>query len=191
MLSAPAGTGKSTLVTMLAEEFPSAVASVSFTTRAAREGEINTVHYNFISRDEFKEYIARGEFIEHVQLYGEYYGTSSAWITSRLQLGKDIFLVIDTQGARLLQAQQLPFGRVVYIFLLPPSLEELQRRLIARGTESPDKIHARLAIAEKEIEQMRFYDYCIVNDQLTHAYEGLRSIYMAEKHRVTEDSFWN
>lgn len=191
VLSAPAGTGKSTLVNMLVEEFNTVLASVSFTTRQARQGEIQGVHYNFVTPDEFKQRIARQEFVEYVQLYGEYYGTSAAWINSRLQQGNDVFLVIDTQGARHLQAQHLAFGKMVYIFLVPPSLKELQRRLIYRGTESPDKIRERLAIAEKEIECVHFYDYCIVNDQLKHSYEALRSIYIAEKHRVTKDSFWN
>lgn len=180
VVSAPAGTGKTTLVDMLVEEFPSVVASISYTTRPKRSDEVEGVHYHFISRAEFEKKIASGEFVEYVTLYGDYYGTSMLWIESRLQAGKDVILVIDTQGALLLQKK----CQATYIFIVPPSLEELKRRLTARATESAEKIQQRLAIAEAELSKVQFYDYCIVNDQLQLAYEVLKSILIAEKHRV-------
>jgi guanylate kinase len=186
IISAPAGTGKTTLVNMLVREFPSVVASVSFTTRRPRPGEQEGVHYHFISHAEFEQRIVENEFLEHVLLYGERYGTSALWIQSRLQRGMDVILVIDTQGARLLRdlsPSALPC-HMVSIFIMPPSLEELERRLRGRGTEAEGKIRERLLVANREMEEMEFYDYGIVNDDLHAAYEVLRSVYIADKHRI-------
>lgn len=180
IVSAPAGTGKTTLVDKLVEEFPNVVANISFTTRPPRVGEIEGVHYRFIDKDQFKEKIAAGEFLEHVCLYDEYYGTSRKWIEERLNLGKHVVLVIDTQGAMFLR-DKYP---AISIFVKPPSLEELQRRLEGRQTETQQKIEERLQIAQHEIEALKYYDYEIVNDDLEIAYQVLRSIFIAEEHRV-------
>lgn len=180
IVSAPAGTGKTTLVEKLAEEFPSVLLNVSYTTRLPRTGEIDGVHYHFISKTQFKERIAAEEFLENVCLYGEYYGTSRKWIEERLNAGKHVVLVIDTQGAIFLR-DKYP---AISIFVKPPSLEELERRLSGRGTETQQKIEERLAIAQQEIEALKYYDYEIVNDNLEVAYQVLRSILIAEEHRV-------
>lgn len=181
IVSAPAGTGKTTLVHMLTQEFPCVVASISFTTRKPRTGEIDGVHYFFITTKEFEERIARGEFLEYVKLYGDYYGTSKAWVEQWQQEGKHVLLVIDTQGAALLK------GKIsaISIFLYPPSLEELERRLIKRQADSLENIKKRIEWAkEEEMRAQQTYDYRVVNDHLATAYQALRSILIAEEHRV-------
>lgn len=180
IVSAPAGTGKTTLVDLLTQEFSAVVASISFTTRAPREGEVDGEHYNFISREAFEEKIREGEFLEWVTLYGDYYGTSRNWVEMRLSQGKHVVLVIDTQGAKLLRGVY----PAVTIFVRPPSLAELERRLQGRGSESIEKIAQRLKIAEKELEAVCYYDYEIVNDDLVIAYCTFKSIFIAEEHRV-------
>lgn len=180
ILSAPAGTGKTTLISMLKEEFPSVIApSISYTSRVPRRNEIDGQHYHFISKEEFEKKISQGEFLEYVHLYGEYYGTSKQWVEKQLQTGKHVFLVIDTQGAKQLK------GKVpaIFIFVKPPSLEELRKRLHKRQTETPEKIEQRLSWATKEIAASPFYDYLIVNERLPVAYQVLRSILIAEEHR--------
>lgn len=180
IVSAPAGTGKTTLVEKLSEEFPNVIANISYTTRQQRAGEIDGVHYHFINKDVFKEKIAAGDFLEHVCLYDEYYGTSRKWIEEHLNAGKHVILVIDTQGAMFLR-DKYP---AISIFVKPPSLEELKRRLKGRRTETQQKIEERLKIAQQEIEALKYYDYEIVNDDLEVAYQVLRSIVIAEEHRV-------
>lgn len=180
VLSAPAGTGKTTLVQMLVQEFPSVVASVSYTTRLQRPGEIEGVHYHFLKEAEFTDRIAKGEFLEHVKLYDDYYGTSSAWMEQRLAQGKHVVLVIDTQGAKLLKDKL----KAIFIFVSPPSLEELERRLKKRKTESQEVIERRLVWAEQEMLAIPNYDYLIINDDLNNAYQVLRSIVIAEEHRI-------
>lgn len=179
ILSAPAGTGKTTLVGMLTKEFSCVVASVSFTTREPREGEIHGVHYNFVSHEAFEEKISSGDFLEYVKLYGNYYGSSRTWVEEHLNRGKHVVLVIDTQGALLLRDK----WKVTSIFVKPPSLDELKFRMISRGQDSIETIERRLAWAEREIKASRYYDYEIVNQDLSTAYQVLRSIFIAEEHR--------
>lgn len=180
VVSAPAGTGKTTLVQMLNREFPEVVASISYTTRTPRTGEISGTHYHFVGLEEFEERVAAGEFLEHVQLYGTYYGTSGIWVEDQLSRGKHVILTIDTQGVRQLRGV-IP---TVSIFIAPPSREELRRRLLARKTESEEVIQRRLDWAEKELEAASEYDYRIVNDVLDIAYQTLRSVVIAEGCRV-------
>jgi guanylate kinase len=180
VLSAPAGTGKTTLVSMLTHEFSNIVASVSYTTRQPRAGEQEGVHYHFITETEFARREIEGEFLEHVELYGNRYGTSKAWIDGRLAQGQHVFLVIDTQGALFLKDKL----EAVYIFVQPPSFEELERRLQARKTEPSEEMNRRLQQAKKEMEIGMTYDYSIVNDSLEIAYQVLRSIVIAEEHRI-------
>lgn len=184
ILSAPAGTGKTTLVRMLTQEFPCVVASVSYTTRPPRPGEIEGIHYHFISDEEFRERMAAGEFLENVQLYGFYYGTSRAALEAQLSRGKHVILVIDTQGALALK------GKVdaPLIFVAPPSMEELEKRLLSRKTEPEEVIARRLSWAQEEMLRKSHYDYCVVNDDLLTAYQVLRSILIAEEHRVRYNS---
>jgi len=180
ILSAPAGTGKTTLVQMLTHEFSCVVASISYTTRQPRPGEINGVHYYFIDKSEFEDHIAKEEFLEYVQLYGDYYGTSRLWVENEQNQGKHVILVIDTQGAKFLKEKL----RATSIFILPPSIEELERRLIHRQTDSPEVITKRVQWAKEELFSQNLYEYRIVNDNLAIAYQALRSILIAEEHRV-------
>ena len=180
ILSAPAGTGKTTLVHMLTHEYSCVIASISFTTRAPRIGEIDGIHYHFISEEAFLSRVEAGEFLEYVYLYGHYYGTSRLWVEEMLNKGKYIVLVIDTQGAKQLREKI----SVTTIFLAPPSLEELERRLILRKTEDAQNIEQRLLWAKQEMNAQQAYDYLIINDDLATAYQVLRSIFVAEEHRI-------
>jgi guanylate kinase len=181
VISAPAGTGKTTLVRMLAHEFPCIYESVSCTTRPPRSGEVEGKDYHFLSRLEFEEKIHQGDFLEHADVFGYYYGTSRALVQKQQEGGNHVFLVIDTQGAMQLKKTNFP---AVFIFLSPPSLEELKGRLIKRKTESMEAIEKRLSWAKAELEMLGNYDYHIVNDHLNQAYAILRSIVIAEEHRV-------
>lgn len=180
ILSAPAGTGKTTLMERLTKEFSCVIASVSYTTREPRIGEIQGVHYNFVTPDQFQKMVKEGDFLEHVDLFGYQYGTSKKWVEEHLNQGYNVVLVIDTQGAALLK------GKVdaVTIFLSPPSLEELEKRLVNRKTDNPEVIQRRLARAVEEMAQKYAYDYSIVNDDLEVAYQVFRSILIAEEHKI-------
>ena len=181
MLSAPAGTGKTTLVRMLLDEFPSVAVSVSCTTRAPRPEEVRDRDYHFLSKKEFQEKIEAGEFLEYAEVFGHYYGTSRIEVEKLQSQGKHVILVIDTQGGMQLMEKKVP---AAFIFVKPPSFAELRERLFKRRTESADLIEQRLSWAEKEIEAGNHYDYQIVNDNLHHAYDILRSILIAEEHNI-------
>lgn len=180
VVSAPAGTGKTTLVKRLTQEFPYVKSSISFTTRKPRQEEMNGVDYNFISKDEFEAKIKAGELLEYVQLYGFYYGTSRIWVEEQLKKGNHVVLVIDTQGGLKLK-EKVP---AIFVFIEPPSLEELKRRLLLRKTEPDCVIEQRLACATREIVQGKQYNYRIINDQIDAAYQVLKSILVAEEHRI-------
>jgi guanylate kinase len=180
VLSAPAGTGKTTLVKRLSQEFDVVELSVSYTTRPKRPNERDGVDYHFVDDRAFEKKEKEGEFIESVTLFGYRYGTSKKKIEEAISKGKHIFLVIDTQGALLLQKKI----DAVFIFIQPPSLEELKKRLLTRGTESSDVINARLKQAKEEMKLVSRYDYLIINDDLDIAYEVLKSILVAEEHRL-------
>lgn len=180
IVSAPAGTGKTTLVQKLVSEFPSIIASISYTTRKPREGEIQGKHYHFITESEFQAKIAASDFLEYVKLYETYYGTSLEWVKEQQRQGKHVVLVIDTQGA--LKLKNTIQG--VFIFIRPPSLEILRNRLIQRRTESEEVIEKRLEWAKKELIAGQAYDYQVINDELEVAYQILRSIFIAECHRI-------
>ncbi len=180
VISAPAGTGKSTLVEMLLKEFPDVLAeSCSSTTRHPRPAEISEHHYEFISIPEFEKKVEGGEFLEYAKVFGNYYGTRKEEIERLLTERKHVVLVIDTQGAMQI------IGKIpaVYIFIAPPSFEELQSRLFKRRTESEEKIQERLLWAKQEIALAPRYDYQIVNDNLEVTYQILRSIFIAEEHK--------
>ncbi len=162
VVSAPAGTGKTTLVRMLAQEFPCIHESVSCTTRPPRQGEIDGKDYYFLSPQEFEEKKQLGDFLEHA-------------------MGNHVFLVIDTQGALQLKKKQFS---AVYIFLSPPSEEELKERLVRRKTEEMEVIEKRLSWAKAEMSMVANYDYHIINDNLNMAYAVLRSIVIAEEHKI-------
>lgn len=182
IVSAPSGTGKSTLIHRLVDEFPRVVANVSFTTRSPRVNEIDGVNYYFVTEETFEAKKKKGDFLETVELYGVHYGTCLRDIQEKLDLGKIVILVIDTQGMMFLSEQhQLDFTS---IFIRPPSLAILKERLQHRHTDTPESIQKRLSVAEKELKKEKFYDFCVVNDDINAAYEVLRSIFIAENHKL-------
>lgn len=181
VISAPAGTGKTTLVRMLMKEFDCIAESVSCTTRASRAGEVSGVDYFFLGTAEFEKKIQEGDFLEYANVFGHYYGTSREYVLNQQKSGKHVFLVIDTQGAMQLRENQFVAS---YIFLSPPSLDALKDRLHKRQTDSPEVIANRLGEAEREMGMVGNYDYHIINDNLGNAYTILRSIVIAEEHRV-------
>lgn len=180
IVSAPAGTGKTTLVNMLMDEFACVVASISFTTRPPRQGEVNGVHYYFISEEEFAQKISKGEFLEYVRLYGYYYGTSRVWMEAQRAQGKHVILVIDTQGTMQLKGQI----DATTVFISPPSLSELENRLLLRNSEPKSVIEQRIQWAHEEMKAQDHYDYRIINDDLSIAYQALRSILIAQEHKI-------
>lgn len=182
IVSAPAGTGKTTLVQMLENEFPCVVQSINFTTRSPRKNEVDGVHYNFVSKEEFKERLERGDLLEHAEIYGEFYGTSYEWIEKQRNQGRHVVLVIDTQGAAQLKDKYPSTS----IFIQPPSLETLRERLTKRSTETSLAIEKRLEWAKKEIQAGNSYNYSIINDDLETAYDALRAIFIAEEHRINK-----
>jgi len=181
VISAPSGTGKTTLSHMLLREFPNMEFSVSYTTRKPRSGEINGRDYWFVDRETFEKMIEEGDFLEWAEVYGHLYGTSKSQVIKALSEGKDVLLDIDTQGALNVKKN---FPEAVLIFILPPSLRELKRRLESRGTDDEETIKKRLKIAREEIRRAPLYDYVVVNDVLEIAFDNLRSIIKAEKCRA-------
>ena len=175
---APSGAGKTSLVTRLLEAEPGIRLSVSHTTRAPREGEVDGREYHFVTRAAFEAMIAAGDFLEHADVYGNYYGTSRRWIEQELAGEHDVLLEIDWQGA--LQVRKL-FPRMVGIFILPPSLAELRRRLTDRGKDSPAVIERRMASAREEISHVLEFEYIIVNEQFDVALADLQAVVRAAR----------
>lgn len=176
IVSAPSGAGKSTLVNALLERERGISLSISHTTRAPRPGDINGKHYHFVDRATFEAMIARGEFLEHAEVFGNLYGTSRAGVQARLAAGNDVLLEIDWQGAAQVRAAA---PDCVGIFILPPSRAELERRLRARASDSEATIERRLADSHEEISHAHEFDCVIVNDVFEDALEQLQSIVRA------------
>ncbi len=170
---APSGAGKTTLVDALLKRESNIRLSPSYTTRAPREGEKDGVDYFFISRQQFERMIQAGEFLEHANVYGNYYGTSRKWIEAELSGDHDVLLEIDWQGAQ--QVRKL-FPHMVGIFILPPSLAELRNRLKSRGKDSPEAIEKRMASARDEISHVLEFEYIIVNEQFEAALADLMAV---------------
>lgn len=183
IVSAPSGAGKSSLIQALLKTQPlyDTQVSISHTTRAQRPGENHGEHYFFVSADEFKRMIQANEFLEFAEVFGNYYGTSRLAIEQILATGVDVFLDIDWQGAQQIRAQ-MPRARSV--FILPPSKEELERRLRGRGQDSEDVIARRMAQAVAEMTHYGEYDYLIVNDDFDLALQDLKTIIRAERLRL-------
>ena len=181
VVSAPSGTGKTTVVEKLVERMPDLVLSRSYTSRAAREGERDGVDYNFVSRARFEQMIQAGAFLEYADVFGNFYGTSAADTEAALQAGRDVVLVIDVQGARQVREGGLS---LVSVFVLPPSYPVLEQRLRGRSKDSPEAILRRLAVAREEVTGYCDYDYVVVNDDLEQCVEALRSIVIAERSRA-------
>jgi len=180
VVSAPSGTGKTTICRLLLEKWPNLSFSVSFTTRSPRPDERDGESYHFISTAAFKEKIARGEFAEWVENFGQFYGTSKITMESCLEKGYDLLIDVEPRGAKELR-KSFPGG--IFIFLLPPSWEELKGRLIKRGFEEEAAMRERLEKAREECGEVFWYDYVIFNDQLMETVERLSAIYVAEKSR--------
>ncbi|WP_035612845.1 guanylate kinase [Hyphomonas johnsonii] len=179
VLSSPSGAGKTTLSHMLLNEFEDVNLSVSATTRAPRPNEQDGAHYHFKTVDEFKEMIARREFLEWAHVFDKYYGTPRVDTVAKLDSGEDILFDVDWQGADALH-DEMP-NDVVSVFILPPSIEELEARLAAREGMTPDDVARRMVDARREIMHWRRYDYAIINDNLDEAYQRLRRILLVER----------
>ena len=177
VVSGPSGVGKSTVISELLSHRPDIHFSVSFTTRAPRVGEEDGVSYNFVDRAEFERMISAGELLEHAEYVGNYYGTSMKVIREKLDQGIDVLLDIEVQGAATVR-RRCP--EAVLIFIIPPSLEELSRRLHKRQTDSEDVIEGRLAKAREEYREIPNYDYLVVNDSVPKAAAEILAILTAE-----------
>ena len=177
VISGSSGVGKSTVIREVMSQRPDLYFSVSFTTREPREGEVNGVNYNFVTREDFEDRIAKGEFLEYAEYVGNYYGTSMTVIREHLDQGTDVLLDIEVQGAAKVR-EKLP--EAVTLFIIPPSLEELRHRLEGRGTESAETINARLQRAREELKEASLYDYIIVNDKIEEAADEFAAILKAE-----------
>ena len=193
IVSAPSGAGKSSLIDALLKRFnldDKLRLSVSHTTRAPRPGEIDHVSYHFITNEEFEKLIERNAFYEYAHVFDHYYGTSRGIVEQWLNEGKDVLLDIDWQGARQIR-RQTPDAKG--IFIVPPSLEELNRRLVTRATDAPEVIEKRMSKAISEISHYNEYDYVIVNDDFDESLLNMRSIILSnrqkmdkQKHYITE-----
>lgn len=178
IVSAPSGAGKSSLVKALLERDSTIRLSISYTTRTPRPGEVDGVDYHFVTRAAFMEQLAEGGFLESAEVYGNFYGTSQAWIEQRLGAGEDILLEIDWQGAA--QVRRL-LPDAVSIFILPPSLDALRQRLTGRGQDSADVIETRLAAAQDDMSHAYEFDYLVVNDDFSVALDDLHAIVQARR----------
>ncbi|SHN73068.1 guanylate kinase [Desulfitobacterium chlororespirans] len=181
VLSGPSGAGKGTLCQELLRQMPQVKYSVSATTRQPRPGEVDGLHYYFRSREEFQTMIEQDQLLEWAEFCGNYYGTPQFAVEQALQAGNDVILEIEIQGA-LQVKQRFPQG--VFIFVVPPSMDELSQRIHKRGTESEEVIQKRLQTAARELEYVSEYDYVVVNDEIPLAVDKLKSILLAEKCRV-------
>lgn len=187
VISAPSGTGKSTLIRHLSREFETFSFSVSCTTRSPRPGEQDGREYHFLTRDQFLARRDQGYFAEWAEVHGNFYGTPRQATLDLLSAGRDVIFDIDVQGARQLKDSM---GQGCYVFIFPPSRETLEQRLTGRGTDSPEIIRRRLANARQEIENSLWFDHWIVNDDLDMAKDRLRAIYLAEKARPNHMAAW-
>lgn len=181
VLSGPSGVGKGTVCSVLRHRMPELIYSVSATTRAPREGEVDGVNYFFRSREQFQDMIVHDALLEYAEYVGNYYGTPRDFVEKTLASGKDIILEIEVQGALKVKEK---FEEGVFIFLTPPSLDELKQRITGRGTETDELIDHRMNEAVREMNLMRHYDYAVVNDQIEAACSRIQSIVTAEHCRI-------
>lgn len=180
IVSAPSGAGKTSLLKALVETDPQIQVSVSHTTRPMRPGEENGVDYHFVDRETFMAMVERGEFLEHAQVFDNFYGTSEAAIQQQLDRGLDVVLEIDWQGARQVRRR---FDDAVSVFILPPTPEALRQRLTGRGQDDEEVIERRMRDARSEMSHYPEYDYLIINDLFDEALEQLRAVVEAQRLR--------
>lgn len=186
IVTAPSGAGKTSMVRKLLDTDAGVVLSVSYTTRAMRPGEVDGVHYHFVSEDVFVKMLADGDFLESAEVHGSRYGTSQTQVESVLAQGRDLVLEIDWQGAA--QVRSL-YANAIGVFILPPSIEELERRLHTRAQDSAAVIARRVAAAREEISHVGEFDYVIINDQFEQAFQDLQAIIKTQRLRV-EKQLW-
>ena len=185
IISAPSGAGKTTLLRRVMEELPGLRFSVSYTTRSPRPNEREGEDYHFISPSIFQKMVEQNEFLEWAEVMGNRYGTARENLSLLKSEGVDLILDIDTQGAKRVVEQIKP---AILIYVLPPSLESLQERLIKRGFDSPERIRFRLANAKRDMEEARWYHYVILNDRIEATVEKLKAIIMAERCRKNKNA---
>jgi guanylate kinase len=181
VISAPSGTGKTTILKEILAVVPGVVFSVSHTTRAPRTGEQDATDYFFVNRDKFITMRDENDFLEWAEVHGNMYGTSRKSVEEQLALGLDVFLDIDVQGAK--QLRDLPGLEAIFLFIAPPSWDELEKRLSGRGTDSDETISLRLNNARKEMTETEHYDYLVINDVVDEAVDMLRAVILAERCR--------
>ena len=183
IICGPSGVGKGTVVARLLASDPSLYFSVSATTRPPRPGEEDGVHYHFLSMEQFEQWIAEDQFLEHAQFVGNRYGTPRLYVDRAMAQGRDVLLDIEIQGAEQVKRKR---PDVVRIYVAPPSWAELERRLIGRGTEDMEKVRSRLARGREEFSAAKDFDYFVINDTVDRAVEELRAIMTAEHCRPEE-----
>ena len=181
IISAPSGAGKTSLVNALIQEMPDIKISVSHTTRVMRPGEIHGEDYYFVTEAEFKEMVDKNIFLEHAQVFGNFYGTSRLWVEDERARGNDVILEIDWQGARQIRAQ---YKDAIGIFILPPSIEELRNRLIKRHQDNPLVVENRMKDAKREMSKYDEYNYLIFNDKFENALKDFKAILQAMRLRL-------
>ena len=182
VVSAPSGAGKTTLCDKLIQTMPNVVQSISMTTRPLRAGEQNKLDYFFVSENIFKAKIKNNELLEYAKVFDNYYGTPRNFVEDNLNKGRDVVLNIDVQGAMKIRRKFRKDS--LFIFILAPSLKELEARLLKRQTDKKNEIKKRLETAKKELEYLKYYDYKIVNDNLKNAFEKLTSVVIAARCKI-------
>ncbi len=178
VVSAPSGTGKTTVCRRLVECDPNVSFSISHTTRRQRPAEVDAQHYHFVTRTEFERMVSAGAFVEHAEYAGNLYGTSVGALDAPLASGRDLLLEVDVQGALQLREHRRDAR---FVFLLPPSLPELERRLRGRGTDAPEVVEERLALVRRELDAVHAFDYAVVNEEVSRSVETLLAIVAAER----------
>lgn len=181
VISGPSGAGKGTIVRRILEDRGDIALSISMTTRQPRPGEVDGVHYFFVSKESFLETVDAGGLLEHAEVYGNYYGTPRQKVMDRLEAGTDVILEIDIQGALNVKKA---FPEAVLLFIVPPSMEVLRRRLTDRKTDSAETIELRLSKTRGELTHLKEYDFCVVNDDLDEAVREAEAVIEAGHYRV-------